>query len=428
MPPSSPRPNRRAPSARAAGSGRPARPSGGGARRSRGSTAGRGDSAGRTSNPRTGSARRSPGESWDRPAAGSGRGRTSSRPSGGAQGQRRSSTTGASKAGGTRRTGGTGTGDQTGSGGQRRADGTPRSGRPTSRIGPTRSATPRGAPKTPGERGRTPQRRSGAPSSSSSSRGPRASGAASGRRPAAPPRGAREDERPLPSRTKSWGNVARRGAREVQRGNDAGATGNEPGGGRDRRGMSPPPTKRTPSPNQPQDTSWVRDDGAREWSDSAPRPAKKRTTASTATSGRGAAKRSWAPGPPPRATARDAIAALSARHAHPLPPELAAEIRNAADTATAYHRERLVERAESAYGSLERGRDLDALRAIKPVADEVPTVAGVRELAGLAAYRSGRWREAVRHLQAFCRAHRLDGASPDPDGLPACAAQAQEGG
>jgi tetratricopeptide (TPR) repeat protein len=166
--------------------------------------------------------------------------------------------------------------------------------------------------------------------------------------------------------------------------------------------MAPPPTNRTPSPNQRRDTSWVRDDGAREWSDSAPRPAKKRTTSNaTARTDRDAPKRNWAPGPPPRATARDAIAALSARHTHPLPPELAAEIRNAADTATAYHRERLVERAESAYGSLERGRDLDALRAIKPVADEVPTVAGVRELAGLAAYRSGRWREAVRHLQAF---------------------------
>ena len=81
-------------------------------------------------------------------------------------------------------------------------------------------------------------------------------------------------------------------------------------------------------------------------------------------------------------------------------------------SATACHRERLVERAESAYGCLERGRYLDALRAIKPVADEAPTVAGVRELAGLAAYRSGRWREAVRHLQAFAALTRLDGAPP----------------
>ena len=92
-------------------------------------------------------------------------------------------------------------------------------------------------------------------------------------------------------------------------------------------------------------------------------------------------------------------AGLSARHA--LPPEVAADIRNAADTATTLHRERLVERAESAYGAYERGRYQDALRAIKPVADEAPGVAAVRELAGLAAYRSGRWRDASRHLQAF---------------------------
>ena len=79
---------------------------------------------------------------------------------------------------------------------------------------------------------------------------------------------------------------------------------------------------------------------------------------------------------------------------HTLPPEIAADIRNAADVATVQHRERLVERAESAYGAYERGRFQDALRAIKPVADEAPGVAAVRELAGLAAYRSGRWREA----------------------------------
>jgi len=84
-----------------------------------------------------------------------------------------------------------------------------------------------------------------------------------------------------------------------------------------------------------------------------------------------------------------------------LPADVAAEIRNAADAATAQHRERLVERAEAAYAAYERGRFLDASRAVKPVADECPGVAAVRELAGLAAYRNGRWREAVRHLGAY---------------------------
>lgn len=32
---------------------------------------------------------------------------------------------------------------------------------------------------------------------------------------------------------------------------------------------------------------------------------------------------------------------------------------------------------------------------------ETPSVAAVQELTGLAAYRSGRWREAARHLQTF---------------------------
>jgi tetratricopeptide (TPR) repeat protein len=99
-------------------------------------------------------------------------------------------------------------------------------------------------------------------------------------------------------------------------------------------------------------------------------------------------------------SASRALAGLAAPRAT-LPPEVATEIRQAADVATARHREQLVERAESAAVSYERGRPQDALRMIKPVAEEVPGVAGVRELAGLAAYRSNRWREAARHLQAY---------------------------
>jgi tetratricopeptide (TPR) repeat protein len=93
------------------------------------------------------------------------------------------------------------------------------------------------------------------------------------------------------------------------------------------------------------------------------------------------------------------LAALSSRPT--LPPEVATEIRNAADIATQAHRERLVERAETAFSAYERGRFQDALRQIKPVVAETPSVAAVQELTGLAAYRSGRWREAARHLQTF---------------------------
>ncbi len=85
----------------------------------------------------------------------------------------------------------------------------------------------------------------------------------------------------------------------------------------------------------------------------------------------------------------------------PLPPELAAEIRRAADVATAKHREVLVTKMTDAVAAYDRGRYQDAARLGKQVADETPSVAAVRQLAGLAAYRAGRWREAVRQLNAY---------------------------
>ena len=169
--------------------------------------------------------------------------------------------------------------------------------------------------------------------------------------------------------------MARRGAREVTRDKDA-----APGQRRDdthdraRRAAAAPSRQ----------ADWIREDGARsEWADAAPRS---RPADGIGKSRRPTGRPSTTPAPGARAT---------------LPPEIATDIRNAADAATALHKERLVEKAEAAYGAYERGRFLDALRAIKPVADEAPRVAAVRELAGLSAYRLGRWREAARHLQAF---------------------------
>jgi hypothetical protein len=192
-------------------------------------------------------------------------------------------------------------------------------------------------------------------------------------------------ETPLPKQAKKWGNVARRGAREVgHRDPDGGQRSAFFSDEQERRRRTPPPSR------QPK---WERLDGARdEWEESTPRPSKKRAQSS----------KKPASGPIRTGSAAGtagALAALSNRVS--LPPEVATDIRNAADTATAHHRERLVERAEAAYGAYERGRFSDALRAIKPVAEEAPAVAPVRELAGLAAYRTGRWREAARHLQAF---------------------------
>jgi tetratricopeptide (TPR) repeat protein len=54
-----------------------------------------------------------------------------------------------------------------------------------------------------------------------------------------------------------------------------------------------------------------------------------------------------------------------------------------------------------AVAAYDRGRYQEAARLGKQVANETPSVAAVRELVGLSAYRSGRWREAVRQLEAY---------------------------
>jgi len=87
----------------------------------------------------------------------------------------------------------------------------------------------------------------------------------------------------------------------------------------------------------------------------------------------------------------------------PLPADVAAEIRRAADTATAHHREVLVDKMTDAVAAYDRGRYQEAARLGKQVANETPSVAAVRHLVGLSAYRAGRWREAVRQLDAYGR-------------------------
>jgi len=189
--------------------------------------------------------------------------------------------------------------------------------------------------------------------------------------------------------------VARRGARDVTRKLDRSDEG---------RPQRKEPTRG--APDNRRQVAWTRDDGRAEWADAPPKPRRPRTTgaeASTSSNRRATTK----PVPPRtqpvsaptgRSTSR-ALAALSTRPT--LPPDVASEIRNAADVATAAHKERLIEKAESAFSAYERGRYQDALRAIKPVVAETPSVAAVQELTGLAAYRSGKYREAAKHLQTF---------------------------
>jgi len=54
-----------------------------------------------------------------------------------------------------------------------------------------------------------------------------------------------------------------------------------------------------------------------------------------------------------------------------------------------------------AVAAYDRGRYQEAARLAKQVGDETPSIPAVRQVAGLAAYRSGKWREAIRQLGVY---------------------------
>ena len=67
---------------------------------------------------------------------------------------------------------------------------------------------------------------------------------------------------------------------------------------------------------------------------------------------------------------------------------------------------RVTDRVAEAAAALDADRPRDALRLLRPVLSPAADVAVVRELAGLASYRLGKWAEAVEHLEAFRRLSR----------------------
>ncbi len=75
--------------------------------------------------------------------------------------------------------------------------------------------------------------------------------------------------------------------------------------------------------------------------------------------------------------------------------------------------QKLAQRMASAVRAYERDRYPEAMRITRLLADDVPESAAVRELHGLVCYRSGRWRDAVKHLTA---ARSL--AGDDPSQVP----------
>ena len=84
-----------------------------------------------------------------------------------------------------------------------------------------------------------------------------------------------------------------------------------------------------------------------------------------------------------------------------VPGDVATAIRKAAADSTAYRREKLVDQMGRAIEAYDRHRFEEAARLAGRLSDDAPGVPEVREIAGLAAYRSGTWRSAGRHLEAY---------------------------
>jgi len=86
------------------------------------------------------------------------------------------------------------------------------------------------------------------------------------------------------------------------------------------------------------------------------------------------------------------------RKRKPMPSDVATEIRAYGTARQATQLEGRLAAAASAY---ERERYTEAIAILRQVARAVPGVASVRELHGLTLYRLGRWKDALRELNAF---------------------------
>ena len=100
------------------------------------------------------------------------------------------------------------------------------------------------------------------------------------------------------------------------------------------------------------------------------------------------------------------------RPAPEVDPEVVAEIHSAVDPRRAA---RLSERLAAAASALDRERFDEARRMVTPLVRELPRVAAVHEVNGLASYRTGRWKQAAQSLEL---ARQL---RPDPSLLPVLA-------
>ena len=156
---------------------------------------------------------------------------------------------------------------------------------------------------------------------------------------------------------RTWGNVARRGARVVR-----------PAPGREDKEPAARDRGRPPA--------WEPE----RWT-SEPLP-------------RRPADRRQRPAPAPAAAAPVAPRGRNRK----VPKIIAQEVATAVEPSLAPRVERRLAQAADAF---ERDHLADALRILKPLAKEAPGVAAVRELTGLALYGTGQWAAAAKELEAF---------------------------
>jgi Tetratricopeptide repeat len=80
------------------------------------------------------------------------------------------------------------------------------------------------------------------------------------------------------------------------------------------------------------------------------------------------------------------------------PEAVAKEVNSAVGVKRGARLEKVLMEASRAF---ERDRYGDSLRMLRPLLDEAPDVAAIRELVGLCLYRQEKWAEALRHLDRF---------------------------
>jgi len=85
----------------------------------------------------------------------------------------------------------------------------------------------------------------------------------------------------------------------------------------------------------------------------------------------------------------------------PLPTNVAAALRELAADLGWRERDFLVRRSEQSVAALEAGRYQESLRMAKTVLQVLPNLSPINKVAGLAAYRLGRWRDAIRNLETY---------------------------